>query len=221
MCPIACYPSPMDLANTDIHVLAAQLRKPEGDLGNQVGAAMAHFNTSAIAFTIQCLQIQPGDHLLEIGFGPGEAIAEAVRLTPQGYIAGIDHSSAMLEMAEHRNHQAIMQEHVELTLGDARELPYEDDSFDTVFAVNVFHFWPDPTRELAECRRVLKSGGRIAFFLTHPSSWLPGIRDTGVFFGRDAEDVEKILAASGFKNVMSYATKTEPDEKGFVVMGQK
>ncbi|HLD71803.1 MAG TPA: methyltransferase domain-containing protein [Candidatus Peribacteraceae bacterium] len=211
----------MDLTNTDINVLAAQLRKPEGEFGNDVGAAMAHFNMSAIAFTIECLQIQPGDHLLEIGFGPGEAIAEAVRLTPHGYIAGIDHSSAMLTIAEQRNHRAIMQEHVELTLGDARKLPYEDDSFDTVFAVNVFHFWPDSTRELAECRRVLKSGGRIVFFLTHPSSWLPGIRDTGVFVAREAEDVEKILVTAGFGNVQSHTTKTEPDGKGFVVMGQK
>ena len=196
-------------------------RKPEGGMGNEVGAAMAHFNMSAIAFTIECLQIQPNDHLLEIGFGPGEAIAEAVRLTPNGYIAGIDHSAAMLKMAEERNHRAIMQEHVELTLGDARKLPYEDESFDTVFAVNVFHFWPDPTRELAECRRVLKPGGRIAFFLTHPSSWLPGIRETGVFTAREAEDVEKILLAAGFGKVESLATKTEPDGKGFVVAGTR
>ncbi|MSR86659.1 methyltransferase domain-containing protein [Candidatus Peribacteria bacterium] len=211
----------MDLTNIDINALAKQLRKPDGEIGNEVGAAMVQFNMSAIAFTIECLQIQPGDHILEIGFGPGEAIAEAARLTPDGYVAGIDHSSEMLKMAEKRNHQAVMQEHVELTLGDAQELPYADNSFDTVFAVNVFHFWSDPTRELAECRRVLKSGGRIAFYLTHPSSWLPGIRETGVFIAREVEDVEKILVSTGFKNMESRTTKTEPDGIGFLVMGQK
>lgn len=211
----------MDLTNVDIAELAKQLRKPEGLVGEDVGKAMAHFNRSAIAFTIDCLQIQPKDHILEIGFGPGEAIAEAVRLTPNGYIAGIDHSPVMLDMAKQRNHRALMQEHVELTLGDARELPYPDESFDIVFAVNVFHFWPDPTRELAECRRVLKPGGRIAFFLWHPSLWLPGILDTGVFTAREADDVEKILLTAGFTNIETRATKTEPDGKGFVVMGKR
>ncbi|NOS67768.1 MAG: methyltransferase domain-containing protein [Candidatus Peribacteraceae bacterium] len=211
----------MDLTNVDIVELAKQLRKPDGAVGEEVGRTMAHFNASAVAFTIECLHIQPKDHILEIGFGPGEAIAEAVRLTPRGYVAGIDHSPVMLEMAKQRNHRALMQEHVELTLGDAQELPYADDSFDTVFAVNVFHFWPDPTRELVECRRVLKPGGRIAFYLTHPSSWLPGIRDTGVFTSREADDVEKILLAAGFTNIETRATKTEPDGKGFVVMGKR
>ena len=211
----------MDLTNIDVNKLALQLRKPEGDVGNEVGAAMVRFNMSAIAFTIECLQVQPADHILEIGFGPGEAIAEIVRLTPSGYVAGIDHSEEMLKMASHRNHKAMMQEHVELTLGDAKSLPYEDDSFDTVFAVNVFHFWADPTRELAECHRVLKSDGRIAFFLTHPTSWLPGIRETGVFTAREAEDVEKILLTAGFTNTEIRTTKTEPDGKGFVVMGKK
>ncbi len=211
----------MDLTNVDVGKLALQLRKPEGSVGTEVGAAMAQFNMGAIAFTIECLQVQPNDHILEIGFGPGEAIAEVVRLTPNGYVAGIDHSPVMLEMAKHRNNKAMMQEHVELTLGDATELPYEDESFDKVFAVNVFHFWPDPTRELAQCRRVLKPGGRIAFFLTHPTSWLPGIRETGIFTAREAEDIEKILQTAGFTNIETRTTKTEPDGKGFVVMGEK
>ncbi|MBI5794136.1 methyltransferase domain-containing protein [Candidatus Uhrbacteria bacterium] len=211
----------MDFKNVDMGKLALQLRKPEGDVGTEVGAAMAQFNMGAIAFTIECLDIQPTDHILEIGFGPGEAIAEVVRLTPNGYVAGIDHSPVMLEMAAHRNHKAMMQEHVELTLGDARALPYEDESFDKVFAVNVFQFWPDPTTELAECHRVLKSGGRIAFFLTHPTSWLPGIRETGVFTAREADDVKKNLANAGFTNIEIRETKTEPDGKGFVVMGEK
>ncbi len=210
----------MDLTNVDKAALAQQLRKPEGSMGKEVGKAMELYNGKAISFTLESLHIQPRDHVLEIGFGPGEGIAQAVQLTPQGYVAGIDHSPVMLTMAGERNHRAIMQEHVELTLGSADKLPYEDASFDKIFSVNVFHFWTDPARELAECRRVLKPGGSIAFFLTHPSSWLPGLRDTGVFIAREAEDIEKLLLAAGFGNVETHTTKTEPDGKGFVVVGR-
>ncbi|TSC58804.1 MAG: methylase [Candidatus Peregrinibacteria bacterium Greene0416_19] len=210
----------MDPASTDVNALARQLYKPEGVAGEEVGKMLAQRNADQNAFTFSCLQIEPADHVLEIGFGPGEGIAEAVRLTPQGYVAGIDHSDAMLKMAQERNHRAIMEEHVELTLGDAAALPYEDESFDKIFSVNVFHFWPEPLRELAECRRVLKTSGLIVFFLTHPSSWLPGMAGTDVFIAREPEEIEKLFARAGFRNVESRTAMFE-DRKGFAVLGTK
>ncbi len=210
----------MDLSNVDMKALAEQLRKPEDDPGREVGKVMVQYNAEPYAFIFKCINVQPNDHVLEIGFGPGEGIAEAVRLTPDGYVAGIDHSQTMLTVAEERNHRAIMQEHVELTLGNAAQLPYQDESFDKVFAVNVFHFWPEPLRELTECKRVLKPNGLVAFFLTNPSSWPPGIADTGVFIAREPEEIATILKNAGFQN-----TETRPitssEWKGFVVMGTK
>ena len=191
----------MDFANADMNVLAQQLRKPEGNYGREVGKVMAQKNSEVIAFTLTCLGVRASDHVLEIGFGPGEGIAQAVRLAPKGFVAGIDYSKDMLVMAEERNHRALMQERAELALGDARELPYADESFDKIFAVNVFHFWPNPAQELAKCRRVLKPGGSIAFFMAYPSSWMPGLRESGVFFAPEPKDVEILLIAAQFKNL--------------------
>ena len=210
----------MDPTSIDPKILAEQLRKPEGDLGEEVGEFMAGRHTQAIAFSFEPLNIQPGDHVLEIGFGPGEAIAEAVRLTPKGFVAGIDFSETMLRMAEKRNHRSIMQEHVELQLGDAKQLPYEDESFDKVFAMNVFHFWQKPLEELAACHRVLKEGGKILFYITHHSEWLPGIAGTGVFVKLEPEDAEEIVTNAGFKNVRSITTKLN-NRLCFVVFGTK
>ncbi len=210
----------MDFSKDELQKLAEQLRKPEGTYGQEVGKKMVEFNAPAVAFTIECLHLQPRDHVLEIGFGPGEGIAEAAFLVPEGYIAGIDHSAAMLAMAEERNHRAIMHEQVELTLGEARGLPYDDESFDAVFSVNVLHFWKDPLVELRECLRVLKSGGRIAFYLSHPSSLIKGIGETGVFVARDGTQVECLLSDAGFQRVESKQTKGTEGE-GFVVLGRK
>ncbi len=217
---VMLYTFCMDLTNVDMGALAEQLRKPEGAMGNEVGKGMVQYNGKVISFTLEALEIQPKDHVLEIGFGPGEGIAEAVQLTPHGYVAGIDHSPLMLQVAQERNHRALMQEHVELTLGSADKLPYENESFDKLFSVNVFHFWPDPARELAECRRVLKPGGVAAFFVWHPSSWPKGMGETGVFIARESQDIEKLLTASGFQNVESREI-TLADGKGFMVMGKK
>lgn len=210
----------MDFTNVDMNALAKQLRKPEGTAGKEVGTMMAKNTWPLNLFALDQLHIEPADHILEIGFGSGTAIEEALIRAPQGFVAGIDFSDVMLKMAEERNHRAIMEEQTELTLGSAHSLPYKDESFDKLFAVNVFHFWPDPSRELAECKRVLKKGGRILFFLTQPSSWPKGLDESGVFVAREPEEVETILHDAGFRDVMMHLFAFE-DGKGFAVTGIK
>lgn len=210
----------MDFSSTDMQAIAPQLRKPEGETGRKVAKVMAEKNNEAIAFTLECLGVEPADRVLEIGFGPGEGIAQALLLAPQGFVAGIDFSPDMLAMAEERNHRAIMEERVELALGEAAGMPYADGSFKKMFAVNVFHFWGDTARELAECRRVLRPGGRVAFFMAYPSSWRPGLRESGVFIAREPEDVENDLQEAGFAHVHS-KTFTLDTFKGFVTVGER
>jgi SAM-dependent methyltransferase len=191
----------MDLQKPDMQALARQLRLPEGDDGRQVGEMMATNTWDMNAFALQLLDIQPSDHVLEIGYGTGTAIAEAVRLTSKGYVAGIDHSETMLRMAEERNHRAVMQESVELAVGEAGALPYPDESFDKLLAVNVLHFWPDKGAEWTELFRVLKPGGRAVLFVPYPASWPAGLRESGVFLVREPEAVADILRGAGFRSV--------------------
>jgi len=172
------------------------------------------------AFTVEALGIGPEDRVLEIGFGPGEALAECVRLTPGGFVAGIDRSAEMLRMAEDRNRRAVMQEHLELTLGDADALPYEDAGFDKVFAVNVLHFWQTPEQALAECLRVLKPGGLAAFSVTHPDSWPPGLAETGVLIAREPQEIQALLTRAGFSGVET-RWLTQEGGTGFLVLGRK
>ncbi len=210
----------MDPKDVDVDALANQLRNPQGDFGNQVGETMATMNLPINEFAIECLQIRPTDHVLEIGFGPGVAAGMIADLTPDGHVAGIDHSPDMLAMAELRNRRAIMEERIEFTLGTADELPYDDESFHKVFAVNVLHFWPDGTKELAECFRVLKPGGTVLFFLTHPRSWFKGLGKTGVFIAREAQDIELMLARAGFTQTETRPFASE-DGNGFAVLAKK
>lgn len=210
----------MDLSNVDMTALARQLRKPEGPDGVRVGDIMAVHTLPMNMFVIEQMHIAPEDHLLEIGFGPGEAIAECIRMTPRGFVAGIDHSPEMLAMAEHRNHRAVMQERAELGRGDASDLPYTEDSFDKLFAVNVLHFWPDPAVELRECKRVLKPGGVAFFYLTHPSSWPAGLKESGVFTAREPVEVEEALREAGFHDVVT-VHHIYAGGAGFLVTGAK
>ena len=54
--------------------IAGKFRKPTGIFGRIAGNMMAKGNATEARWTVDLLDIQPGDHVLEVGFGPGVAI---------------------------------------------------------------------------------------------------------------------------------------------------
>ena len=139
----------------------SQFAHPEGWAGRFVGMILALKNRERNAWAISMLDIKPDDHVLEIGFGPGQAIQEVVKLTPNGFVVGIDLSDAMVVQASKRNAAAIRSGRVLLQQGAESPLPFEDNKFNKVFAVNSMQFWSNPIEGLQEVRRVLKPGGRV------------------------------------------------------------
>jgi ubiquinone/menaquinone biosynthesis C-methylase UbiE len=62
--------------------IAEQLRRPQGSWGVMTGIFMSLANRKVNEWTISLLDIQPTDHVLEVGFGPGLAIHKVATLTP-------------------------------------------------------------------------------------------------------------------------------------------
>jgi len=140
----------------------SQFAHPEGWVGRFVGMILALKNHERNAWAISLLDIQPRDQVLEIGFGPGQAIQEIAKLTSNGFVAGIDLSDTMVAQASKRNSAAIRSGRVLLQQGAESPLPFDDNKFNKVFAVNSMQFWSNPIAGLREVMRVLKPGGRVA-----------------------------------------------------------
>lgn len=136
--------------------------RPRGLVGQIVGYIMSWYNQPENEWTVSLLDAQPTDRILEIGFGPGLAIRYASKLATEGLIAGIDWSETMLKAAARRNAATIRAGRVELKQGDVATVPYSDNSFDKVMAINSIYFWSSPLAGLREIHRVLKPNGRIA-----------------------------------------------------------
>ncbi|MFN2184255.1 MAG: class I SAM-dependent methyltransferase, partial [Anaerolineae bacterium] len=80
------------------------------------------------------LAVAEGEVVLEIGFGTGHAlVALAQAVGESGKVYGIDISDGMLRVAQGELEEAGLAQRVELRLGDAAQLPFEDDMFDGVF----------------------------------------------------------------------------------------
>ena len=156
--------TPGRLVRTVRRFLRAQFGRPEGVWGSVAGRIMARTpsNNERIQWTLELLDIKPSDRILEIGFGPGVAIALASKLAPNGFVAGVDHSEVMVRQASKRNAQALREGRARLLLGSATTLPRFDAPFDKIFTINSIHFWSKPVDCLRQLRGMLKPGGLIA-----------------------------------------------------------
>lgn len=112
----------------------------------------------------RALKLKPGQRVLEIGFGTGNSIINlATAVRPTGKVCGIDVSPGMLAVAEEKVADEGLSDCIELKVGDARELPYEDGTFDAAFTSFTLELFPldDIPAVLAEVRRVLRDGGSL------------------------------------------------------------
>jgi len=187
--------------------LVQQFGKPSGPLGVLAGLIMRVRPSNRLRNlrTLELLDIRPEDRVLEVGFGPGLAVARAADLATSGKVVGLDHSELMLRQATRRNAQAIRVGRVELLLGSADALPRFEVRFDKVFAVNVYMFWKDPVSVLGGLRQVMKPGGNIAITLQ------PRRRGATTGDARAAgERMAASLRAAGFEEVRTEILEMAP-----------
>jgi SAM-dependent methyltransferase len=132
-------------------------RRPAGARARDVYGA-DHVHDFARRAILEAWALHDGDRLLEVGCGGGLLLRDALRT---GAVAtGLDHSQEMVQLASEWAPGAIV------LLGSAERLPFADAAFTAVAMSVVFFFLPAPAAALAESRRVLCEGGRIAIYTT-------------------------------------------------------
>lgn len=157
---------------------------------------------------IQQLTPDSGEQILEIGCGTGQAMVQIAELIGRsGKIIGIDISNGMLKIAQARLKKMGTRDQGALLCGDGTWLPFEDGSFDGIlisFTLELFDS-PEIPLVLAECKRCLRTGGRISVvglsrkrpnFMTGLYEWLH--RKFPLFFDCRPIFVQQSLKTAGF-----------------------
>jgi SAM-dependent methyltransferase len=118
------------------------------------------------------LDVQPGDDVLEIGYGPGGLIRLLAERTEAASIRGVDPSPEMRDQAMRLNRKAASRVRFDLGTADRTGLP--DASVDRVVSVNNVAIWPDLEAAVDELHRVVRPGGTVVI------AWHGGTRPSRI-----------------------------------------
>jgi ubiquinone/menaquinone biosynthesis C-methylase UbiE len=138
--------------------------------------------------TLEGLRLVQGEHVLDVGAGPGLLISEmASYVGPKGHVTGLEISDSMLAVARRRCASMAIADRITLVKGDATALPFPDASFDVATSTQVYEYVPDVDQALAELYRVLRPGGRALILDT---DWASIVWNT-----TDQARMDRVLAA--------------------------
>jgi ubiquinone/menaquinone biosynthesis C-methylase UbiE len=109
----------------------------------------------------EILEPAAGERILEVGPGTGYYTLDMAEwVGPDGAVEIFDIQQEMLDHTTDRAAERALR-NVRPTLGNAQDLPFEDDSFDAAVLITVLGEIPDQDAALRELARVLKPGGRL------------------------------------------------------------
>lgn len=185
----------------------AQFHRPAGAVGHVAGWIMGRrsSNVARNRWAAGLLDVQPADRVLELGCGPGVAVAALAGRATRGLVVGVDHSPVMIRQAGRRNRAAVQAGRVRLIHAPVERLSLGGEPFDAALAVNTLGMWPEPAARLRELARLLRPGGRIAL-VSQPRC--PGA--TAATSSAAAEELAALLTEAGFARLRTETLDLDP-----------
>lgn len=168
-------------------------------------------------WTIDLMDVQQGDHVLELGCGSGYALKLILEQAMVGKVVGVDLSPTVIRSATIRNKKAVQNKKACLVQADVVDLPFADAQFEKAFSIHSIYFWEDLAAAIAEIHRVLKPGGRCVLTLCNG-------KDGEIWEGMNNTILEKIMPLMKKKGFVNVALNKGPNSRQFytvAVSGEK
>jgi ubiquinone/menaquinone biosynthesis C-methylase UbiE len=105
--------------------------------------------------------VKLNDKILDVGCGGGRTIHKLAIAASAGKVYGIDYSESSVAAARRANDHWIDLGRVEIQHGSVSQLPFANETFDLVTAIETHLFWPDLPNDFREIARVLRPGGTL------------------------------------------------------------
>jgi ubiquinone/menaquinone biosynthesis C-methylase UbiE len=120
---------------------------------------MNRSHSGLTSWGLEHVQVGKGDTVLDVGCGGGRTVQRLADMTDLGKVHGVDYAEASVAASRGFNGAAVESGRVEIQKATVSRLPFANDVFDIVTAVETHYYWPDLPGDMREIYRVLKPGG--------------------------------------------------------------
>ena len=136
-----------------------QCRRPTGWLGRFALWGMNSSHSKVTDWGLKHVSIANHDTILDVGCGGGRTVNKLAAIATQGKVFGVDYSEESVAFSKRTNARWIEAGRVEIRQASVSHLPFPDNTFDVITAVETHYFWPNLPADLHEVLRVLKAAG--------------------------------------------------------------
>ena len=204
------------MTEEELKNMATQLRKPEGEDGLKTAELMSKANMQIILHSLNALDAEAYDNILEIGMGNGLFVKNILEKSEHINYTGCDYSELMVEESKRLNTDWIAKGQATFIHSNINSLPFANNEFNKIFTVNTIYFWDNAIETLNEIKRILKPGGKfiVSFRPKHQMEKYPFTKYGFTQFSKP--DVEKLLK----DNALNVIDVFENEESDFDIKGE-
>ena len=141
--------------------LIKQSQKPSGLIGRVITKIWSFYFKKLSLWAIKQTTISDNYRILEIGYGGGSTIKNLLALNKNLEIHGIDISKESYRTAQRVHSDSIKKGSVQLKIGNVENMPYQNNYFDRIFAIQTHIFWKDIKKSFQEVYRVMSSNSTL------------------------------------------------------------
>ncbi|MFC3748533.1 class I SAM-dependent methyltransferase [Paenibacillus sp. GCM10012306] len=178
-----------------LEALIGQAQYPKGLVGDVMLKIMNKAHSSMISWAFHGIAIKEDAIMLDIGCGGGQTIHRFAKKYKLARIYGVDISPQSVETSTYKNRVAVASGRVSISTGQVSALPFHEDTFDLITAVQTHYFWPDLINDVQEVFRVLRPKGTFIIV-----SEIYKINYHMHSFTQN-EEIEQLFRQVGFKTV--------------------
>jgi SAM-dependent methyltransferase len=195
-------------------LLLYQVRKPSRWLGRPFLWMMNLSHSPLTDWGLQHVRVEKDFRILDVGCGGGRTIEKLAAMAPEGKVSGVDYATGSVAASRSRNRKLISAGRVSIELASVAKLPFEENSFDLVTAVETQYYWPNLQENMREILRVLKPGGTLLIVAeSYKHGRTEALQRPVMKILRSAtlgvEDQRELFAAAGFAEVQIFEEKSK------------
>lgn len=196
--------------NMKYHKLVENAGRPQGFWGKMMIKSMNKGHSELTDWALVHLEIKRNYNALDIGCGGGKTVSKLCKRIGNGKVFGIDYSELCVEKSKKLNKNNIMCGKASILQSSVSSLPFEDNKFDVITAVETYYFWPEKLNDLKEVYRVLKSGGKLLLVFEmvkseeEPHKWDNVEKSLGIE-AVSKDGIADILLHAGYQNIRTYS----------------